>query len=70
MKTEFIVRTAAGRAVLTSSDADLALKFARDKRGVYPGLTVDSETTTVIKRRLWTDRRAGARLTLIAGGAR
>ncbi len=60
--TSFIVRTAAGAAIRTFADSDLALRFARENRVAYPGIRVESETTTITTRRLWTDRQAELRV--------
>lgn len=56
MTTTFVVRTAVGAPIRTFADADLALRFARNNRDSYPGIHVESETVSIITRRLWTDR--------------
>lgn len=61
MTVNFVVRTAAGRAIYTSPDSDLALRFARKNRATYPGIYVESERVTVTTKRIWTDRKAEAR---------
>lgn len=68
-RTTFIVRTAAGRAICTFEDGSRAARFAREHRLDFPGLYVESETTSVLTRRLWTDRQSGS-LRLVAGGVR
>lgn len=70
MTTSFIVRTAAGAPIRTFAEHDRAVRFAREHRHDYPGLSVQSETTVVSTRTLWTDRQSGARLVLVAGGGR
>lgn len=54
--TDFRAVSSAGVVIATFSEHRLALKWAYANRDLWPGMGIESVTTTVTTRRLWTDR--------------
>lgn len=53
---DFEVRTAAGRVVYTTSDGNLAKKYAMRWKGMFPGMVVRRVVTTVRDEPYYTPR--------------
>lgn len=55
-RTDFEVLTSTGQPLYTSSEIDLARKWAREHALIFPGLRVEAVERVEMRRRVWTDR--------------